>query len=141
MLWVANEEDALDGVERGAGQLGEGVGGGGGSLGVPLQDEALVRVARQSRLDLPNDVGGTGSGVLRGVGGVDGVVDLASGELALNVRVHGTESSRRALGLACAAGVDNGVARAGILPLDDTGLGSCRSGKGEEEVLELHFDS
>jgi hypothetical protein len=131
VLWVANEEDALDGVERGAGQLGKGVGGGGGSLGVPLQDETLVRVARQGRLDLPNDVGGT----------VDGVVDLSSGELALNVRVHGTESSRRALDLACAAGVDNGVARAGILPLNDTGLGSCRSGKGKEEVLELHFES
>ena len=75
---VTDEENALDGVERGAGQLGKGVGGGGSSLGVTLKDEALVRVARQGRLDLPDDVGGAGSGVLLGVGCVDGVVDLAS---------------------------------------------------------------
>jgi len=139
VLWVADKEDTLDGVERGASQLGKCVGGGSGALRVSFQDEALVRVARQGRLDLPDDVGGAGSRVLRGIGGVDSVVDFASGELTLDVRVHGTEASRWALGFACAAGVDDGVARASILPLNDTSLGSCRSGKGEEEVLELHL--
>ena len=139
MFWITDEEHALDGVERGAGQLGKGVGGGGCALRVALQDEALVGVARQSRLDLPDDVGGAGSRVLRGVGGVDGVVDFASGELALDVRVHGSKASTRPLCFARSTGVDDGVARAGILPLNDTGLGSRRSGKGEEEVLELHL--
>ena len=92
MFWITDEEHALDGVERGAGQPGKGVGGGGCALRVALQDEALVRVACKGRLDLPDNVGGAGSRVLRGIGGVDGVVNFASGELALDVRVHSTES-------------------------------------------------
>ena len=139
MFGITDEEHALDGVERGAGQLGKGVGGGGCALRVALQDEALVRVACKGRLDLPDNVGGAGSRVLRGIGGVDGVVDFTSGELALDVRVHGTKTRARTLSLARSAGVDDGVARAGILSLNDTGLGSRRSGKGEEEVLELHL--
>lgn len=139
MLRVADKEDTLDGVEVGAGQLGQSVGGSSGSLGVALKEEALAGVRCQGRLDLADDVGSSCGRVLRSVGGVDGVVDLATRELALNVGVHGTEASRRALGLTGAAGVDDGVARAGAGPLcNDTGLGSGSSRKGEDDVLELH---
>jgi hypothetical protein len=135
---VADKEDALDGSEACTGQLGEGVGSGRGSLGVALKEEALVRVGLESRLDLTDDVRSSCRGVLGSVGGVDGVVDLAAGKLALNVGVHGAESSRRALGFTCTAGVDDGVARAGVCPLDHAGLGGGRSGESEDDVLKLH---
>lgn len=46
------------------------------------------------------------------VGGIDGVVDFAAGDLGLDVAVHGEEARGRALGLAGAAGIDDGIARA-----------------------------
>jgi hypothetical protein len=138
VLRVADKENALHGREACTGQLGESVDSSCGSLRVALKEEALVRVGLQSRLDLTNDVRGSSRRVLRSVGGVDGVVDLAAGKLALDVAVHGTESSRRALGFTCTAGVDNGVARAGVCPLDHAGLGGGRSGEGEDDVLKLH---
>ena len=61
-------------------------------------------------MDLADDVVGASGGDLGGVGGVDGVVNLATGQLALDVGVHGTETSRRALDLTGAAGVDDSVA-------------------------------
>lgn len=141
MLRVADEEDTLDGVEVGAGQLGQSVGGSSSSLGVTFKEEAFAGVRCQGRLDLAHDVGGSCGRVLRGVGGVDGVVDLATGQLALDVAVHGTETSRRALGLTGTAGVDDSVARAGACPLcNHTGLGSGGSRKGEDDVLKLHSE-
>ena len=44
VLRVADEEDAFDGGEGGASQLGEGVDGCGCALGVAFEDEALVGV-------------------------------------------------------------------------------------------------
>lgn len=93
VVGVADEEDGLDGVEGGAGQLGEGVGGGGCALRVAFEDEAFVGVGAEGGGDLVDDlwgvglnleegdgevgdtyVGGAGGGVLAGAGWVDGVV-------------------------------------------------------------------
>lgn len=60
---VADEEDALDGVEGGAGQLGQGVDGGGRALRVAFQDEAFVRVRAERALDFVDDLS-KGKGVL-----------------------------------------------------------------------------
>lgn len=61
---VADEEDALDGVEGGAGQLGEGVDGGGRALRVAFQDEAFVRVRAEGALDFVDDLSGGGVSLL-----------------------------------------------------------------------------
>lgn len=57
VLWVADEEDSLDGVHVGAGELGHGVDGGGGALGVALEDEAHVGVGAEGGLDLVDNLG------------------------------------------------------------------------------------
>lgn len=56
VLWVADEEDSLDGVHVGAGELGHGVHGCGGALGVALEDEAHVGVGAEGRLDLVDNL-------------------------------------------------------------------------------------
>lgn len=56
VLRVADEEDALDGVHGGAGEAGHGVDGGGGALGVALEDEAHVGVGGEGRSDLVDDL-------------------------------------------------------------------------------------
>lgn len=135
---VADKEDALHGVEARAGQLGESVCGCSSSLRVTLEEEALVWVCLQGRLDLADDVGGSCGRVLRSVGGVDGVVDLATGQLALDVGVHGAETCRRALKFTSTASVDDGIARACVRPLDHASLSGSGSRKGKDDVLKLH---
>jgi hypothetical protein len=56
VLWVADEEDTLDCVHRGAGEAGHGVYGGGGALGVALEDEAHVGVGAEGRGDLVDNL-------------------------------------------------------------------------------------
>jgi hypothetical protein len=56
VLWVADEEDTLDCVHGGAGETGHGVYGGGGALGVALEDEAHVGVGAEGRGDLVDDL-------------------------------------------------------------------------------------
>lgn len=57
MLWVADEENALDGVEGSASELGKGVDGGSGTLGVAFEDEALVGRGGKGGVDLVDDLG------------------------------------------------------------------------------------
>lgn len=135
---VANEEDTLDGVEARASQLRESVCSSCSTLRVTLKEEAFVGVSLQGRLDLADNVGSSCSRVLRSIGGIDGVIDLATRQLALDVGVHGAETSRRALEFTSTAGVNDGVAGAGVRPFDHTGLSSSRSRKGEDDVLKLH---
>lgn len=120
---VADEEGALDGVEAGARQAAHGVDGGGGALGVALEDEALVRVGPQGGRDLVDDVGGAQGRVLARVGQVDRVVDLAAGHLGRQPAVDGDEAAGLALHLARAARVDDGVGAAGAGALVDGRLG------------------
>jgi hypothetical protein len=56
VLWVADEEDTLDCVHGGAGEAGHGVYGGGGALGVALEDEAHVGVGAERRGDLVDNL-------------------------------------------------------------------------------------
>ena len=58
MVRVADEEDALDGVEGGAGQLGQGIDGGGRALRIAFQDEAFVGVRAEGALDFVDDLDG-----------------------------------------------------------------------------------
>lgn len=48
VLWVTDQEDALDGVEVGAGDLGHGVYGRGRALAVAFEDEAFVGVGGEA---------------------------------------------------------------------------------------------
>jgi hypothetical protein len=56
VLWVADEEDALDCVHGGAGEAGHGVYGGGGALRVALEDEAHVGVGAKGGGDLVDNL-------------------------------------------------------------------------------------
>ena len=135
---VANEENTLDGVEARASQLRESVCGSSGTLRVTLKQNALIRVSLQNRLDFADNVGSSCGRVLRNTGGIDGVVDLSTRQLALDFGVHGAETSRRALYFTSTAGVDDGVARAGVCSLDHASLGGGSSRKGKDNVLKLH---
>jgi hypothetical protein len=56
VLWVADEEDALDGGHGGAGELGHGVYGCGGALRVALENEAHVGVGGERVGDLSDNL-------------------------------------------------------------------------------------
>jgi len=56
VLRVADEEDTLDGVHGGAGEAGHGVDGGGGALGVALENKAHVGVGGEGGGDLVDDL-------------------------------------------------------------------------------------
>lgn len=56
VLWVADQEDTLYGIHRGAGEFGHGVDGGGGALGVALEDEAHIGVCGEGRGDLVDNL-------------------------------------------------------------------------------------
>jgi hypothetical protein len=56
VLRVADEEDTLDGGHGGAGDAGHGVYGGGGALGVALEDEAHVGVGGEGSGDLVDNL-------------------------------------------------------------------------------------
>lgn len=56
MVRIADEENALDGIESRASKLGHGIYSGGGTLRVALKDEAFVRVGLQSSIDLIDDL-------------------------------------------------------------------------------------
>ena len=60
MLRVADQEDAFDGSETGAGYVGHGVDGRGGALGVALEDEAFVGVGGEGGADVGDDLWGKG---------------------------------------------------------------------------------
>lgn len=123
MLWVTDQENALDSIERRSGKLRQRIRRRGRSLRVALKKEALARVRLQSGLDFAHDVVCSDRGDLGEVGWIDGVVDFAAGELGLNVGVHGAEARRGSLQFAGTAGVDYGVAGAGILSGKDGGVG------------------
>ena len=107
MFGVTDEEDTLDGVKGVSGQPFQGVDGSGGSLRVTLKVETVSRVRGEGRGDLPDDVGGTGAGLLAKIGSVDGTVDLTSLKLGSDPRVHGSEPGRGALPFAGSTGVDD----------------------------------
>jgi hypothetical protein len=158
VLRVADKEDALDGGHGGAGDAGHGVYGGGGALGVALEDEAHVGVGGEGSGDLVDNlrmwmlaygnliersewqggtyVCGTQSRVLAGVGKVDGVVDGAAGNLSESVLVHGSEASRGTLKFSSSTCRDDGVARASSTLLDGVGDGTCSEEDAEESTLE-----
>lgn len=106
VLWVTDEENALDGGESRTSQLWHGVDSRGGTLRVSLKDEAHVWVVGESLLDVVDDVGCSGAGVLVLACWVDGVVLRAARDLAHDVGVHGAETCRWSLGLAGATSVD-----------------------------------
>ena len=56
MLWVADQEDAAHRVEGSAGQLRKRVDSGCRALGVTLENEASVRVGREDRIDVVDDL-------------------------------------------------------------------------------------
>lgn len=136
VLWVADEEDSLDGVHVGAGELGHGVDGGGGALGVALEDEAHVGVGAEGGLDLVDNVLSAEGGVLAGIGKVDSVVDGTAGDLGESLLVHGAESSRRTLKFTSTTGGNDGVLRAGSTLLDGAGDSTCSEEDAEESTLE-----
>jgi hypothetical protein len=53
---VTDEEDTLDGSVGGASQLGQSIDGGGSTLRVSLEDEALVGACTEGGGDLVDDV-------------------------------------------------------------------------------------
>jgi hypothetical protein len=105
---VANEENTLNSSGLSAGKLDQSINSCSSALGVSLEDKALVGVALEAALDVVDDVGGSLRGVLVGAGWVDGVVDVAAGDLGHDVFVHGDEAGGGALLLAGASGVDDG---------------------------------
>ena len=113
MVRIADEEDTLDGVEVGAGEARERVDGRSGALRVALQNEAFVGAGAEGAGDFVDDVLRALGGLLGDRRGIDGVVDFAAGELRCDAGVHGAEAGRLALGFTCAAGIDDGVGRAG----------------------------
>jgi len=56
VLWVANEEDTLDGVESIARQVVKSIDSGSGTLRVTFEDEALIRVGSKSGCDLVDNL-------------------------------------------------------------------------------------
>lgn len=55
---VADQKDALDGVEGGTSEFGEGVHGCSGALGVAFEDEAFGGVFGEGGLDFVDDLSG-----------------------------------------------------------------------------------
>jgi hypothetical protein len=106
--WVTDKEDTLDSSALSASKLNQSIDGSSSALGVSLEDEALVRVALEAALDVVDDICGSLRGILVGAGWVDGVVDVAAGDLGHDVLVHGDEAGGWALLLAGASGVDDG---------------------------------
>ena len=88
MIRIPDQEDTPDGIEGVAGQAGQGIDGRSRALRVAFEDEALVHVAAEARVDAVDDVGRAGGAVLREGGGVDGVVDFAAADLALDVALE-----------------------------------------------------
>lgn len=56
MVWVTDEEDALDCAEGCAGQALKSIDGGCGTLRVTFEDEALVRVGGDTGADMVDDL-------------------------------------------------------------------------------------
>lgn len=110
---VTDEEDALDSSVGGASQLRQSIDSGSSTLRVSLKDKALIGACAEGSGDLVDNVCGACCRVLAVVGCVDGVVGLAARNLGADVAVHGGEAGGLALGLAGAAGVDDGVGGAG----------------------------
>jgi len=57
MIRISNQENALDGIEVGASEAGEGGYGGSGTLGVAFENETLVRRGGESGGDVVDDLG------------------------------------------------------------------------------------
>lgn len=60
MLWISNEEHALDCSEGRSSEPWKGIDSRSGSLGVTFQDEAFVGAGLQGGLDLVDDLFGQG---------------------------------------------------------------------------------
>lgn len=124
VLWVSDKEDALNGIECGASQHRQRVRSGGRTLRVALEDEALVRASGEGALDFAYDVVSTESRDLAEVGGVDGVVHLASRDLALDVGVHRTESRGGTLQFSGSTSINDCVRRTGARAGKNSALNS-----------------
>lgn len=140
MLRVTDQDDTFDSVKVGTGELGHSIDRGSSTLRVALEDEARRRVGCESGLDLADDVGGAGGGVLRIVGRVDCVVLGTARDGGADARVHGPESGGWALGFAGTTGVDDDVGRAGSALLVRHGLHGAdgSEGEGSKGRLEEH---
>jgi hypothetical protein len=108
MQGVTDEEDTLDSSGLSTSKLNQRINSRSGALRVSLEDKALVGVALEAALDVVDDIGGSLRGVLVGARWVDGVIDVAAGDLGHDVLVHGDETGGGALLLAGASGVDDG---------------------------------
>ena len=106
---VSNEEDPLDRVEACPSEACKGVDGGGSTLRVSLEDEAVTRVGAESRGDFVDNVRCAQSRVLRETSGVDGVVYGTARELGGDAGVYGPEPGGLSLGLTGSAGIDDGI--------------------------------
>jgi hypothetical protein len=105
---ITDKENTLNSSGLSAGKLNQRIDGCSGTLRVSLENETLVWVTLEAALDVVDDVGGSLRGVLVGARWVDGVVDVAAGDLGHDVLVHGDEAGGGALLLAGASGVDDG---------------------------------
>lgn len=124
VLRVSDKEDAHNGIECGASELWQGVRGSGRSLRIALEDEALVRAGSEGALNLTYDVVSAEGRDLAEVGEVDGVVHLATRDLALDVGVHCTESGRGPLQFAGSTSINYCVRRTLQLAREDSALNS-----------------
>ena len=142
VLRVTNEEDALDSTELSAGESLKSVYSCSRTLRVTLEDEAMSGIGTQSRSDSVDNVGRAQSRVLGKASGVDGIVDLATGELRSDSRVHRSETRRLTLRFTGTSGVDEGVpgARGGSGSLAEDGRGDSRgkeNEKGDESLKHV----
>lgn len=112
VLWVSDQKDTLDGVERGSGESLERIDSRSRTLGVTLEVEAVSWVCSEGGLNLVDNIGSTQSRVLIKASGVDCAVDGTTGQLGSDSGVDGPESGRLAWQLAGTPGVDDGVPRA-----------------------------
>lgn len=134
MHWVTDEEDSLHSVKACACEFRHGVHGCGSALAVAFKNEALAGVGLDTGLDFTDNVGGAKSRVLGEIGGIDCVVDLASGHLGCDPGIDGAEARRFALDFASATSVDDGVRRASGTLLNVLDRGS--EGRGREDRQE-----
>lgn len=133
VLGVPEENDSLDSVEGGTGELGKGVDSGGSTLRVAFKNEASVGVGGKSVVDLGDDVRGGLGRVLVVTGGVDGVVLGATRDGGADLLVHGDESGGGTLRLTGTTGVDECVRGASGALGEGSGLRGTSGGEESDE--------
>jgi len=112
VLGVSDEENTFDRVSVGTAQSLECIDSRRSTLGVTLEDEAVVRIGPKRTLNAVDNVDGAYSGDLGESGRVDGVVNLTTAKLLLDLAVHASETGRRALKFTGTTSVDQGVSGA-----------------------------